>query len=108
MTDTRHSPADNATGVIEATASPRLQRPPQYKVILLNDDYTPMEFVVTVLEQFFAMNRERAMRIMLHVHYHGEGICGIFSHEIAETKIFQVEEYARHHQHPLRCRMEPA
>ena len=79
-----------------------------YKVILLNDDYTPMEFVVQVLERFFGMNRERATQVMLHVHTRGMGVCGVFTREIAETKMHQVNEYARSNQHPLLCTMEEA
>ena len=83
-------------------------KPPRlYKVILLNDDYTPMEFVVTVLEQFFSMRHELAVQVMLQVHTQGRGTCGVFSREIAETKVFQVNEYSRQHQYPLQCTMEP-
>lgn len=85
---------------------PKMKRPPLYKVILLNDDYTPMEFVVHVLEVFFGMHRELATRIMLQVHMQGKGICGTFTREIAETKVAQVNEYARENQHPLLCTME--
>ncbi len=79
-----------------------------YKVLLLNDDYTPMEFVVQVLEMFFGMDREKATRIMLHVHTKGMGVCGVFTREIAETKMHQVNEYSQSHQHPLLCTMEEA
>ena len=79
-----------------------------YKVIILNDDYTPMDFVVMILERFFAMNREKATRIMLQVHTRGAGVCGIFSRDIAETKVAQVENYSRQHDHPLKCTMEVA
>jgi ATP-dependent Clp protease adaptor protein ClpS len=79
-----------------------------YKVVLINDDYTPMEFVVHVLENFFNMSQERATRIMLHVHTRGKGICGVFTRDIAETKVFQVNEYSRANQHPLLCTMEEA
>ncbi len=89
-------------------AKPKLRRPPLYKVVLINDDYTPMEFVVHVLERFFNMNRETATRIMLHVHTRGKGICGVFTRDIAETKVFQVNEYSRASQHPLLCAMEEA
>ena len=88
-------------------AKPKLQRPRLYKVILLNDDYTPMEFVVVVLERFFHKNREDATRIMLHVHQKGIGICGIYTREIAETKVRQVMGFANEHQHPLQCALEP-
>jgi len=79
-----------------------------YKVILLNDDYTPMEFVVQVLETFFRMDREKATQVMLHVHTRGMGVCGVFTREIAETKVTQVNDYSRDHQHPLLCTMEQA
>ena len=89
-------------------AKPRLKRPPLYKVILLNDDYTPMDFVVHVLETFFSIDRENATRIMLDVHTNGKGVCGIFTHEIAETKVSLVNEYSRENQHPLLCTLEKA
>ena len=95
-------------GVVVEKARPKLKKPPLYKVILLNDDYTPMEFVVLVLEQFFAMNREKATQIMLHVHTRGRGVCGIYTRDIAETKVAQVNDFARTHQHPLLCTMEEA
>lgn len=85
---------------------PKTQRPSLYKVLLLNDDYTPMEFVILVLEHFFAKGREEATRIMLHVHHKGVGICGVYTYEVAETKVAQVKDFARQHQHPLQCRME--
>jgi ATP-dependent Clp protease adaptor protein ClpS len=87
---------------------PELKKPPMYQVVLLNDDFTPMEFVVHVLEQFFAMDRAKATRIMLHVHTQGKGLCGIFVREIAETKVAQVNEYSRSNNHPLLCTMETA
>ena len=89
-------------------AKPKLKRPPLYKVVLLNDDYTPMEFVVHVLEVFFSMDRVLATRVMLQVHTQGKGICGTYSREIAETKVAQVNNYARENQHPLLCTMEKA
>ena len=85
---------------------PRTQRPPRYKVLLLNDDYTPMEFVVIVLERFFGMTHAEAFEIMLTVHKKGLAVVGVFSHEVAETKVAQVMDYARRHQHPLQCTME--
>lgn len=85
---------------------PKTKKPSQYKVLLLNDDYTPMEFVVHVLEKFFSLNRPTATRIMLQVHTQGKGVCGIFTHEIAETKVSQVNSYARDNQHPLLCTLE--
>lgn len=87
---------------------PELKRPRMFKVILLNDDYTPMEFVVDVLQRFFNMSQENATRIMLHVHTRGKGVCGLFSREIAETKVALVNEYSRKNQHPLKCVMENA
>jgi ATP-dependent Clp protease adaptor protein ClpS len=93
------------TAIITKT-KPRTKRPNLYRVLLLNDDYTPMEFVVHVLERFFNKNREDATRIMLHVHQNGVGECGVFTYEIAETKVTQVMDFARKHQHPLQCVME--
>ena len=87
-------------------AKPILKRPPLYKVILLNDDYTPMDFVVRVLEIFFGMDEESATQIMLQVHLQGKGICGTYTHEVAETKVVQVNDYARENEHPLMCIME--
>ena len=87
---------------------PKTKRPPLYKVLLLNDDYTPMEFVVIVLERFFGMNHSQAFEIMLTVHKKGLAVVGVFSHEIAETKVMQVNHHARKHQHPLMCTMEQA
>lgn len=97
---------DADTGVALQEAKPKLKKPPLYKVIMLNDDYTPMEFVVHVLEKFFSLNRPTATRIMLEVHTQGKGVCGIFTHEIAETKVSQVNAYARDHEHPLLCTLE--
>jgi ATP-dependent Clp protease adaptor protein ClpS len=84
----------------------RTKKPNLYRVLLLNDDYTPMEFVVHVLERFFNKDREEAMRIMLHVHHNGVGECGVFTYEVAETKVTNVMDFARKHQHPLQCVME--
>ncbi|MFO0294489.1 MAG: ATP-dependent Clp protease adapter ClpS [Rhodospirillales bacterium] len=84
----------------------RTRKPSMYKVLMLNDDYTPMEFVVHVLERFFSKNREEATQIMLHVHRRGVGVCGVFTYEVAETKVNQVTEFARRNQHPLRCTLE--
>lgn len=80
--------------------------PPMYKVMILNDDYTPMDFVVVVLQRFFSLNREKAMQIMLKVHREGMGVCGVYSKDIAATKVDQVRSYAKQHQHPLQCMME--
>jgi len=85
-----------------------LEPPPLYQVLLLNDDFTPMEFVVHVLRDFFNMDEERATRVMLHVHIRGRGVCGIYTREVAETKVMQVNEFSRMNQHPLACTMEPA
>ncbi len=85
---------------------PKLKRPPMYKVMLLNDDYTPMDFVIQVLESFFQLDRERATQVMLHVHTKGVGVCGLFTRDIAETKVAQVNEHSRKNQHPLLCTME--
>ncbi len=93
-------------GLALQEAKPKLKRPPLYKVVILNDDYTPMEFVVEILETFFQLNREKATQVMLHVHTKGKGVCGVFTREIAETKVAQVNEYSRHNQHPLMCDME--
>lgn len=99
---------DGDDGLAVAPAKPKLKRPPLYKVILLNDDYTPMEFVVHVLEHFFRMDKEQATRVMLHVHTKGVGVCGVFTRDVAETKVSQVNEFARANQHPLLCDMEEA
>jgi len=97
---------DDALAVQEAR--PKLKKPPMYQVVLLNDDFTPMEFVVFVLERFFGKNRAQATRIMLHVHTQGKGMCGTFVREIAETKVAVVNEYSRSKNHPLLCTMEQA
>lgn len=93
------------TGVITRT-KPKTRKPSLYKVLILNDDYTPMEFVVHILEQFFNKTREEATEIMLHVHQNGVGVCGVFTYEVAETKVTQVVDFARQNQHPLQCTME--
>lgn len=89
-------------------AKPRTRKPAMYKVLLLNDDYTPMEFVIHVLENFFNKNHEDAYTIMMHVHMKGIGVCGVFTFEVAETKVAQVMDYAKQNNHPLQCTMEPA
>jgi len=105
--DERRRRGENAPGtVVIARTKPQVKRPSLYRVLLLNDDYTPMEFVVHVLEHFFTKNREEATQIMLHVHQHGVGECGIYTYEVAETKVTQVMDFARKHQHPLQCVME--
>jgi len=95
---------DHDTALEEAR--PEVALPPMYRVILLNDDYTPMDFVVEVLQLFFAMNNDRATQVMLHVHTRGKGVCGVFTYEIAETKVVQVNEYSRQNDHPLKCTLE--
>ncbi|GGK29960.1 hypothetical protein GCM10011322_15590 [Salinarimonas ramus] len=95
----------SGTAIITRT-KPRTKKPNLYRVLLLNDDYTPMEFVIHVLERFFHKSREDATRIMLHVHHNGVGECGVFTYEVAETKVTQVMDFARKHQHPLQCVME--
>jgi ATP-dependent Clp protease adaptor protein ClpS len=98
---------DNRNGTAIITkAKPRTKRPNLYRVLLLNDDYTPMDFVIHVLERFFNKSREDATQIMLHVHQNGVGECGVFTYEVAETKVTQVMDFARKHQHPLQCVME--
>ncbi|WP_084455862.1 ATP-dependent Clp protease adapter ClpS [Novosphingobium rosa] len=111
--ETRGAGRDTDTGgpgqvglATRAKAKPK--KPSQFKVLLLNDDYTPMEFVVMVLKRFFAMDLEQATRVMLHVHQRGVGVCGIFPYEIAETKVNQVMDFARENQHPLQCTLEKA
>ncbi len=100
-------PLSHNDGLAVQETRPKLQRPKLYKVILLNDDYTPMEFVVILLERFFRKTREEATRIMLHVHQKGMAVCGVFTREVAETKVRQVLDFARENQHPLQCTMEP-
>ncbi len=95
-------------GLVVEEVKPKLKRPPLYNVILLNDDYTPMEFVVHILEYFFNLDRETAVRVMLQVHTQGKGVCGQFTREIAETKVAQVNNCSRENNHPLMCTMEPA
>ncbi|QIB67459.1 ATP-dependent Clp protease adapter ClpS [Kineobactrum salinum] len=97
---------DSDGGLALQESKPELKRPPLFKVVLLNDDYTPMEFVVEVLEVFFGMNREQATQVMLTVHTRGKGLCGIYTRDIAETKATQVNQYARENQHPLLCEIE--
>jgi len=94
--------------VVVEVAKPQLKRPPMFRVVLMNDDFTPMDFVVEVLELFFGLDREKAIRIMLQVHTSGKGICGVYTFDIAETKVAQVMRYAQQYQHPLLCQMEEA
>jgi ATP-dependent Clp protease adaptor protein ClpS len=104
MTDTPRGPGTDTT--ILAKPKSKTERPPLYKVMLLNDDYTPMEFVVHVLERFFGLTHAQSFEIMLTVHKKGLAVVGVFSHEVAETKVAQVMDFARRHQHPLQCKME--
>ena len=97
--------SENETGVATKTKA-KPKKPSMYKVLLLNDDYTPMEFVVMVLKRFFGMDLEAATRVMLHVHQKGVGVCGVFPYEVAETKVNQVMDYAKQQQHPLQCTLE--
>jgi ATP-dependent Clp protease adaptor protein ClpS len=106
MSDIRKNGEDGpGTGVV-VKAKPKTKKPSMYKVLMLNDDYTPMEFVVHILERFFNKSRQEATRIMLHVHRRGVGICGVYTYEVAETKVTQVMDFARQHQHPLQCTLE--
>lgn len=98
---------DGEIGIATKT-KPKTKKPSQYKVLMLNDDYTPMEFVVHVLKRFFSMDTDQATQVMLHVHQRGVGVCGIFSYEVAETKVNQVMDFARQNQHPLQCTLEKA
>lgn len=97
---------DDGRGLALEEAKPKLKKPPLFRVILINDDYTPMEFVVEVLELIFALDRPKATRIMLEVHTKGKGVCGVYTYEIAETKVAQVTSYSQQHQHPLLCTLE--
>ena len=106
MSDSQRHDSDDGLALKEAR--PELKEPQLYKVVLLNDDYTPMEFVVKLLEKLFGMDREKATRVMLHIHTQGKGVCGVFTFEIAETKVAQVNEYARQNEHPLKCTLERA
>ncbi len=107
MSDKDHKPKlhDSHDLAVEE-ARPKLKEPPLYRVVLINDDYTPMEFVVDILEGIFGMERTRATQVMLEVHTKGKGICGVYNFEIAETKVAQVTSIAQQHQHPLLCEME--
>lgn len=105
MSQQRQNHRDDDVALQEA--KPKLKKPQLYKVLLLNDDFTPMEFVVVVLEQFFNKAREQAVQIMLHVHQKGIGVCGVFPRDVAETKVKSVMDFSRDHRHPLQCTMEP-
>jgi ATP-dependent Clp protease adaptor protein ClpS len=97
---------DLGYGLAVEAAKPEVVRPPLYQVVLLNDDFTPMDFVVEVLQVFFSLNREKATQVMLHVHTRGKGVCGVYTREVAESKVTQVNDFSREHQHPLLCTME--
>ncbi|MDH5424093.1 MAG: ATP-dependent Clp protease adapter ClpS [Gammaproteobacteria bacterium] len=97
---------DHDDGLAVEEDKPKLKPPKRYKVFLMNDDFTPMEFVIQILQGFFNMNRENAVQVMMMVHTKGKGICGVYSKDIAETKVAQVNEYSRQNQHPLMCSME--
>ena len=101
------SDGEGQVGVATRTRA-KSKKPSQYKVLLLNDDYTPMEFVVMVLKRFFRMDLEQATRVMLHVHQRGVGVCGVYPYEVAETKVTQVMDFARANEHPLQCTLEKA
>lgn len=105
---TKQTDHDSHDDLALQEAQPQLKRPPLYKVLLLNDDYTPMEFVVLVLEKFFGMGREKATQIMLQVHTEGVGVCGVYSRDVAETKVTHVNDFSYENQHPLKCTMEEA
>ena len=104
--DKKRKNDDNTGTAVITKTKPQTKRPSLYRVLLLNDDYTPMEFVIHILERFFQKDREAATRIMLHVHNHGVGECGVYTFEVAETKVSQVMDFARQNQHPLQCVME--
>ncbi len=103
-----NAPERPGDGLALQESRPKIKKPPMYKVVLLNDDYTPMEFVIDVLRKFFGLAHDQATRIMLHVHTRGRGVAGIYTHEIAETKVNLVIDYARQNEHPLQCTMEEA
>ena len=103
---TKRMKQDGQVGLLSEKTRPKLKKPKMYKVLILNDDFTPMDFVVDVLKVYFSMDNEMATQLMLKVHYTGRAICGVYTRDIAETKVAQVNEYARDHQHPLMCSME--
>ncbi|MEM7196394.1 MAG: ATP-dependent Clp protease adapter ClpS [Pseudomonadota bacterium] len=106
MSDQKKDSQDNGTGLVVETTKPKVKKPPLYKVLLLNDDYTPMEFVVHLLMRFFNLSQDKAEQIMIHVHTKGVGVCGVYPREIAETKVRLVMDFASENQHPLQCTME--
>lgn len=106
--DQRQSGPGKGDGLALQESRPKVRKPPLYKVVILNDDYTPMEFVVQVLQRFFGLSRDKATSIMLHVHTRGRGVAGVYTYEIAETKVVMVNDFAREHEHPLQCTLEEA
>jgi len=108
MNNENDNDSQDDIGTLLQEAPPKLQRPRLYQVVLLNDNYTPMEFVVELIEQFFYKSRENATQIMLKIHTEGKGVCGVYTQDIAETKADLVNQYAQDHQHPLLCQVEPA
>jgi len=108
MSSQRPGGTQEGDGVAVEAVKPKLKQPPLYKVIILNDDFTPMDFVVEVLQKFFNMDLGKATEIMLHVHTRGMGVCGVYTRDVAETKVHQVNNYSRENQHPLLCTMEKA
>jgi ATP-dependent Clp protease adaptor protein ClpS len=108
MSDNNDDFWQDYNGTLTQEAPPKLKKPRLYQVVLLNDDYTPMEFVVELIEQFFYKSRENATQIMLKIHTEGKGVCGVYTEDIAETKAAIVTQYAQDHQHPLMCQAEPA
>ena len=106
MTTPGKRPEDGTDLGVVVKTKPKTKKPSMYKVLMLNDDYTPMEFVVLVLQRFFGLDREQATEIMLHVHRRGVGVCGVYTYEVAETKVTQVMDFARKHQHPLQMTLE--
>jgi ATP-dependent Clp protease adaptor protein ClpS len=108
MSQKDHNQGNGGAGLVVETARPRLKKPPMYKVLMLNDDYTPMEFVIMILENLFRMDQEKAVQVMLNVHQKGKGVCGVFPHEVAQCKVAQVLDLARQKEHPLQCSMEEA
>ncbi|WP_460457609.1 ATP-dependent Clp protease adapter ClpS [Arenimonas alkanexedens] len=106
MAQDPHPEHEHQRGMAVEASRPEVMRPPLYQVLLMNDDFTPMDFVVEVLQTFFVMNREKATQVMLQVHTRGKGVCGVYTREVAESKVTQVNDFSREHQHPLLCTME--
>ncbi|NKI34516.1 ATP-dependent Clp protease adapter ClpS [Wenzhouxiangella sp. XN79A] len=106
MNEPSRNPGLPNDGLALEESRPEVRKPPLYKVVVLNDDFTPMEFVVDVLKRFFGLEHDKATQVMLHVHTRGRGVAGVYTYEIAETKVIQVNDYAREHEHPLQCTLE--